>query len=101
MGWGIPSKTLVNVLLIASPATLSPPWALTPPLNSKGLRHVPLGSSRLNVIASSRVLKEGRFVRCGPLQMPRPATVASGYRGTAGTTLTFDCNSHSINQKDA
>jgi hypothetical protein len=37
----------------------------------------------------------------GPLQMPRPATLASGYRGTPGATLTFDCNSHSINQKDA
>jgi hypothetical protein len=35
MGWGIPSKTLVNVLLIASPAALSPPWALTPPLISQ------------------------------------------------------------------
>jgi hypothetical protein len=37
----------------------------------------------------------------GPLQMPRPATVASGYRGAAGMTLTFDCNSDSIKQKDA
>jgi hypothetical protein len=37
----------------------------------------------------------------GPLQMPRPATVASGYRGAAGVTFTLDCNSHSINQKDA
>jgi hypothetical protein len=37
----------------------------------------------------------------GPLQMPRPATVASGYRGAAGTTITFDCNSRRINQKHA
>jgi hypothetical protein len=37
----------------------------------------------------------------GPLQMPRPATVASGYRGTAGATLTFGCNDHCINQKAA
>jgi hypothetical protein len=34
------------------------------------------------------------------LQMPRLATVASGYRGTAGTALTSDCNSHYINQMD-
>jgi hypothetical protein len=33
--------------------------------------------------------------------MPRPATVAAGFWGTAGATLTFDCNSHSINQKAA
>jgi hypothetical protein len=33
--------------------------------------------------------------------MSRPATVASGYRGAAGTALTFDCNSHCINQKHA
>jgi hypothetical protein len=37
----------------------------------------------------------------GPLQMPRPGTVASGYWGPAVQTLTFDCNSHCINQKDA
>jgi hypothetical protein len=33
--------------------------------------------------------------------MPRPATVAAGYRGTAGITFTFDCSGHRINQKDA
>jgi hypothetical protein len=37
----------------------------------------------------------------GPQQNPRPATAAAGYRGTAGTTLTFDCNSRYINQKHA
>jgi hypothetical protein len=45
--------------------------------------------------------KEGVMAAIGPLQMPRPTAVASGYRGAAGTTLTFDCSSHSINQKDA
>jgi hypothetical protein len=37
----------------------------------------------------------------GPLQMPRPATAAAGYRGTVGATLTFGCTSHRINQKAA
>jgi hypothetical protein len=63
-------------------------------------------SDNITTIAGVHVRGRSTYIAAreagiGPLQMPRPATAASGYRGGAGTTLTFDSDSRFFNQKDA
>jgi hypothetical protein len=78
-----------------------PPRALALPLKFSGHRHVPLAALSSRYQLGPSFEKGAAMTAIGPLRMPRPATVASGYRGTAGMTLTFDCNSRRINQKHA
>jgi hypothetical protein len=55
---------------------------------------------------SANLMQDGLLLRlltaaAGPQQRCRPAAVASGYQGAAGTMLPVGCNGHRINHRDA